>query len=47
MAAIYADVDPRLHAAAGQTTLAHLQHLIAQDKVVRETKGTENYYRLS
>jgi hypothetical protein len=47
VAAIYAEVDPRLHAAAGQTTLAHLQHLIAQGKVVRETKGTEDYYRLS
>jgi glyoxylase-like metal-dependent hydrolase (beta-lactamase superfamily II) len=47
VAAIYADVDPRLHAAAGQTTLAHLQHLIAQGKVVRDTKEASDYYRLS
>jgi glyoxylase-like metal-dependent hydrolase (beta-lactamase superfamily II) len=47
VAAIYADVDPRLHMAAGQTTLAHLQHLIVQGKVVRELEGTEDFYRLS
>ena len=47
VAGIYAEVDPRLHAAAGQTTLAHLEHLIAQRKVVRETERAEEYYRLS
>jgi hypothetical protein len=47
VAGIYADVDPRLHAAAGQTTLAHLQHLIAQGKVVRLKEKTEDTYRLS
>jgi glyoxylase-like metal-dependent hydrolase (beta-lactamase superfamily II) len=47
VAAIYAEVDPRLHAAAGQTTLAHLQHLIAQGKVVRAAEGPEDSYRLS
>jgi glyoxylase-like metal-dependent hydrolase (beta-lactamase superfamily II) len=47
VAAIYADVDPRLHTAAGQTTLAHLQHLIAQGKVVGETGNGGDLYRLS
>jgi glyoxylase-like metal-dependent hydrolase (beta-lactamase superfamily II) len=47
VAAIYAEVDPRLHAAAGQTTLAHLEHLIAQRKVVRETDRSGDSYRLS
>jgi glyoxylase-like metal-dependent hydrolase (beta-lactamase superfamily II) len=47
VASIYAEVDPRLHAAAGQTTLAHLQHLIVQGKVVREAKRAGDYYRLS
>ena len=27
VANIYAEVDPRLHAAAGLSTLAHLEHL--------------------
>jgi glyoxylase-like metal-dependent hydrolase (beta-lactamase superfamily II) len=47
VAAIYAEVDPRLHAAAGQTTLAHLEHLIEQGKVVRETESAGERYRLS
>jgi glyoxylase-like metal-dependent hydrolase (beta-lactamase superfamily II) len=47
VATIYADVDPRLHAAAGQTTLAHLQHLIAQGKVVHATEKAGDSYRLS
>ena len=33
--AIYADVDPRLHGAAGLSTLAHLEHLIEQGKIRR------------
>lgn len=32
---IYADVDPRLHAAAGLSTLAHLEHLIERKKIRR------------
>lgn len=34
--AIYADVDPRLHGAAGLSTLAHLEHLIEQGAVRRD-----------
>ena len=30
---IYADVDPRLHAAAGLSTLAHVQHLIEKGRI--------------
>jgi glyoxylase-like metal-dependent hydrolase (beta-lactamase superfamily II) len=33
VAAIYADVDPRLHAAAALSTTAHLHHLVAQGKL--------------
>jgi hypothetical protein len=33
VAKIYADVDPRLHAAAGLSTLAHLEHLIECRKI--------------
>lgn len=38
VAAIYADVDPRLHGAAALSTRAHLDHLVAQGKL-RETEG--------
>lgn len=38
VAAIYADVDPKLHAAAALSTRAHLDHLVAQGKL-RETDG--------
>jgi glyoxylase-like metal-dependent hydrolase (beta-lactamase superfamily II) len=34
----YADVDPRLHAAAGLSTLAHIEHLIERG-LVRATPG--------
>ena len=34
VASIYADVDPRLHAAAGLSTLAHLQHLMEKGRIV-------------
>jgi glyoxylase-like metal-dependent hydrolase (beta-lactamase superfamily II) len=47
VAAIYADVDPRLHAAAAQTTLAHLEYLIEQGKVAREQHLGQDIYRLS
>ncbi len=30
---IYADVDPRLHAAAGLSTMAHLEHLIEKGRI--------------
>ena len=36
VADIYADVDPRLHAAAGLSTLAHLEHLIERKKIRRK-----------
>ena len=38
VAAIYADVDPRLHGAAALSTRAHLDHLMAQGKL-REQDG--------
>lgn len=38
VAAIYADVDPRLHAAAALSTTAHLRHLVAQGKL-RQSDG--------
>jgi glyoxylase-like metal-dependent hydrolase (beta-lactamase superfamily II) len=39
VAAIYADVDPRLHGAAALSTRAHLDHLVAQGRL-RERDGT-------
>lgn len=33
VANIYADVDPRLHAAAGLSTLAHLEHLMKRERI--------------
>ncbi len=33
VAAIYADVDPKLHGAAALSTRAHLDHLVAQGKL--------------
>jgi glyoxylase-like metal-dependent hydrolase (beta-lactamase superfamily II) len=33
VARIYADVDPQLHAAAGLSTLAHLQHMAEQGRI--------------
>jgi glyoxylase-like metal-dependent hydrolase (beta-lactamase superfamily II) len=38
VASIYADVDPRLHAAAGLSTLAHLEYLIEKGRI-RERDG--------
>lgn len=38
--AVYRDVDPRLHGAAAQSALAHVEHLIAQGKVVSEGAPT-------
>ena len=39
VAAIYADVDPKLHGAAALSTRAHLDHLVAQGKL-RKTEDT-------
>lgn len=36
VALVYADVDPRLHAAAGLSTLAHVEHLVEQGKVAAD-----------
>lgn len=36
VAAIYADVDPKLHGAAALSTTAHLDHLVAQGKLRRD-----------
>jgi glyoxylase-like metal-dependent hydrolase (beta-lactamase superfamily II) len=36
VALVYAEVDPRLHAAAGLSTLAHIEHLVEQGKVVSD-----------
>jgi glyoxylase-like metal-dependent hydrolase (beta-lactamase superfamily II) len=47
VAGIYADVDPRLHAAAAQTTLAHLEHLIEKGLARAEPRDGETLYRLS
>jgi glyoxylase-like metal-dependent hydrolase (beta-lactamase superfamily II) len=47
VAGIYEDIDPRLHAAAARTTLAHLEHLIEKRLVVAETAAGETLYRLS
>jgi hypothetical protein len=47
VAGIYADVDPRLHAAAAQTTLAHLEHLIEKGLAQAERTESETLYRLS
>jgi glyoxylase-like metal-dependent hydrolase (beta-lactamase superfamily II) len=33
VANIYADIDPRLHVAAGLSTLAHLEHLMEQGRI--------------
>jgi glyoxylase-like metal-dependent hydrolase (beta-lactamase superfamily II) len=38
VAAVYADLDPRLHGAATLSTTAHLEHLEAQGKI-RKTDG--------
>ena len=37
VAAIYADVDPKLHGAAALSTRAHLDHLVEQEKL-RQTE---------
>ena len=36
VAAIYADVDPRLHGAAALSTLAHIAHLEEQGRIMRD-----------
>jgi glyoxylase-like metal-dependent hydrolase (beta-lactamase superfamily II) len=47
VAGIYADVDQRLHAAAAQTTLAHLEHLMDKGLAIVEGSEGETLYRLS
>ena len=47
VAGIYADIDPKLHAAAARTTLAHLEYLIEKRLVVPEATVRETLYRLS
>jgi glyoxylase-like metal-dependent hydrolase (beta-lactamase superfamily II) len=41
VAAIYADVDPRLHGAAALSTKAHLDHLVAQGRLRERDGGYE------
>jgi len=41
VAAIYADVDPKLHGAAALSTTAHLEHLVEQGKLRRTGDGYE------
>ncbi len=36
VAAVYADVDPKLHAAAALSAFAHVEHLVEQGRVVAE-----------
>jgi hypothetical protein len=36
VAKLYADVDPRLHRAAGRSVLAHLFKLVEEGRVLRE-----------
>lgn len=47
VARIYADVDPRLHRAAGRSVLAHLEHMIATGRVflMEAENGAEPAYR--
>ena len=43
---VYADVDPRLHPAAAMSTLAHVEHLIEQERVTTDGELTlEAEYR--
>lgn len=41
VAAIYADVDPKLHGAAALSTTAHLEHLVEQGRLRRTGDGYE------
>ncbi len=48
VAAIYADVDPRLHPAAAHSVLAHLIHLARDGRVTSDGEpGPGSLYRLS
>jgi glyoxylase-like metal-dependent hydrolase (beta-lactamase superfamily II) len=44
---LYADVDQRLHRAAGRSVLAHLIKLVDEGRVRREGKATDGPYRLA
>ena len=41
VAAIYADIDPKLHGAAALSTTAHLEHLVEQGRLRRTGDGYE------
>jgi hypothetical protein len=46
VAAVYADVDPSLHPAAGLSVLAHLRALVAEKRVIcKGAPGLEAEYR--
>ncbi len=47
VAAIYVDVDPRLHGAAALSTLAHLRLLVEEGRVAEEARGEGLLYRLA
>ncbi len=40
VAAVYAEVDPRLHPAAAMSTFAHIEHLLEQEKIVTDGAPT-------
>jgi glyoxylase-like metal-dependent hydrolase (beta-lactamase superfamily II) len=40
---IYSDVNPALHGAAGLSTLAHLQHLVEQGRIIANDGVTEKF----
>ncbi len=45
---MYADIDKRLHRAAGRSVLAHLIHMIETERAACDgTPDTENKFRLS
>ena len=43
--AMYADIDPRLHGAAGRSVLAHLIHLAERERVTREGPPESGVWR--
>jgi len=44
---LYADVDPRLHRAAGRSVLAHLVKLVDEGRVTRDAVSATNRYRVA
>jgi glyoxylase-like metal-dependent hydrolase (beta-lactamase superfamily II) len=48
VAAIYSEIDKRLHPAAAMSVLAHLQHMVATGRAATDgTPGAKNSYRLA